>query len=107
MSVDRLDLADVQVLCRVHDSEGSKRKPPKGFRGWYVFPAGLVRSLLWCVYPDPTLANPWHAEVCHASDDEDHFLQKCTGIASQAIWRARPMSEETVEFLAQASDSLS
>ena len=108
MSVDRLDSADVQTLCSVHDAEGMGRVPPKMFYGWYVFSAALVRSADWCVYPEPTCTNSGHAEVCRPNDhDEDNVLQKCTEIASQTIWQARLMSQEAEEFLARASDSLS
>ena len=108
MSVDRLESADIQTLCNLHVAEAVTRKPPQSFHGWYVFVAGLVRSTGWDVNSDPTGANPWHAEVCLPDliEQGDEFLQSCSKVASQASWRARPLSQEDEEFLARATDGL-
>lgn len=108
MSVDRLESADIQILCGVHDAEAVERKPPRSFHGWYVFTAASVRTAGWEANPDPTCANPWHAEVClpNLVEQEDNLLQNCNRIASQASWHERPLSSADEDFLARAADSI-
>ena len=108
MSVDRLESADIQVLCTVHDAEAVVRKPPRIFHGWYVFTVASVRATGWDVQPDPTCVNPWHAEVCLPDllEQEDDLLQNCNRIASQASWRARPLSLGDEEFLSDVGGQL-
>lgn len=117
MSVDRLESADSWSLCNLHDLEGSRRTPPRDFYGWYVFTAALVRSVEWCVVSEPTPENPWHAEVHRqlgTTEQEDHFLQDCNKVASQARWSARligpesarPIKADDEEFLENVSRRL-
>ena len=108
MSVDNLGNADLRILTRLHDSEGTTRKPPRTFHGWYVFNAGVVRTAGWDVCPDRTDENPWHAQVrrLNASEQEDAFDQSCLTIATGSRWQARPMSREDEAFLDEVTRPL-
>ena len=100
-SVDLLDRADHHRLASLHDHEGAVRVPPRTFHGWYVFSADAVRSVGWDAWPDPTLENPWHAEVRKGQigDADDANRQNCEKVAALSLWRDRPMSREDEEFL--------
>ena len=109
MSVDRLDHADIDVLCSLHDQEAANRPSINNFYGWYVITAGLVRSSgMWVEY-SRTTENPWHSLVGLpiAIDEVDDALQTYFNVlASETEWSPRPISSSVQRDIEEASGGL-
>ena len=108
MSVDLLLQSDVQLLTQIHEEEGKGRTPPQRFHGWYVFPVEVVQINNGKIEPDPTLNNPWHANVISPDISEDpdaleHFYGK---IAANSFWQERSFGPALEEFLERVSREL-
>ena len=87
MSVDRLDYADIQELCSIHDCEADHRASVNAFYGWYAFSAELALRLGMTVQFKPTDKNPWHAEVSLPTyNNDDELLTYCNALASESKW---------------------
>ena len=95
MSVDRVDIADLNVLCAVHDNEVVCRTDVERFYGWQTFTAGLAYSSGLSVVNRPTEDNDWHAELWLPEEtygDEDVLLTYCNALASETKWFPRPLA---------------
>jgi hypothetical protein len=111
ISVDRLDHADWDVLCEVHDEAARARGEDRSFYGWFSFTSDLVRSIGLTV--DPTQSedprNLWHADVLVPNYDSrrtDRITEYADALKSESNWTARPLSPTARKDIAQASGGL-
>ena len=110
-SVDRLDFADIEVLCDVHDDDAKSRGENRSFYGWYYFTSDLVRSSGMGVSPTPSedSRNIWHADVTipKFSNAPADFITKCANaLTAESRWQARPLNRMAREDIEQASASI-
>ena len=97
MSVDRLDYADKDVLCKVHDDEAHRRGPDRSFYGWLTFDTSLLRhiGLEVCPTPSTDARNLWHADLVlpgFSTDDQDEITQVAEKLRAMARWEDRPLN---------------
>lgn len=96
MSVDRLDELnsdELQSLVDLHDEGAQRRGPDRSFYGWHIFNVAVVQKAKGEVKATPDLPkNPWHADVCYPTADEDGFTKFCSEIALACCrWLARDL----------------
>lgn len=109
MSVDRLDIADLDMLCDIHDSEATRRTDVQRFYGWQTFTANLAFSSRLSVTHKPTKDNDWHAVVCLPEGefgDEDALLTHCNELASETIWFPRPLFSQVQQEIEDVTSGL-
>ena len=111
VSVDRMDYADVDILCEVHDDEARGRGSNRSFYGWFTFGTELARDISLEVEPtastDPR--NKWHADLMildFASDEGDRILVYAEALKSEAEWRPRPLNSRFREDIEEAIGEL-
>ena len=111
MSVDRLDYADIDVLCEVHDAEALARGSDRSFYGWLTFATELVRHIGLDVEPTPSTdpRNLWHAELAvpdFDTDTDDSVTEYAHALLSESQWQPKPLSRRVREDIEQASEGL-
>lgn len=110
-SADRLDFADLDVLCDVHDDAAKSRGENRSFYGWYSFTSDLVRSNGMDVFPSPSAdpRNLWHADVRIQNFDANHadiITQYADALKSESEWTARPLNRTARKDIEQASGGI-
>ena len=106
MSVDRISVANLEDLVRIHNEEATGRNPARNFHGWYVFSVESVLAEKWQVKAKRTINNPWHALIIRADDEsQDVFEQVCNNIALQSTWENATQSKLD-KFLDRAAKDL-
>ena len=108
MSVDRLDYADKDILCEVHDEEALKRGSDRSFYGWLTFEAVLLRRIGLEVYPTPSTdpRNLWHADLKipnFSEDAKDEISQFAEELRAMAKWEEKPLNRQAREDIENAS----
>ena len=111
MSIDRLDYANIEVLCEVHDDEALARGSDRKFYGWLTFATGFVRQIGLDVEPSPSTdpRNLWHAEITVPDFDPDEFdsvTEYANALMSEYQWQPKPLSRRVREDIEQASEGL-
>ena len=106
MSTDRLDHADIDVLCVVHDEEALGRGSDRQFFGWYTFEASLVRSKGLDAMPTPSTdpRNEWHADVvmlAYSTEKQDQIIAFAAALNAEAKWRPKPLNRQAREDIEQ------
>ena len=111
MSTDRMDYADFEILCVVHDAEALRRVPRRQFHGWYTFEVSLVRDKGLVAIPtastDPR--NEWHADVVvpnYSADKHDQIVAFATAVNAEAKWYPKPLNSQARDDIEQASSGV-
>ena len=98
MSIDRLDYANIEVLCEVHDDEALARGSDRKFYGWLTFATGFVRQIGLDVEPSPSIPETF------GTLSQRHRVCKRIGQSTQ--WKPKPLSRRVREDIEQASEGL-
>ena len=112
VSVDRLDYADKDILCAVHDDEALARGDDRQFYGWYTVGSDLIRSIGLDVVPSPSTdpRNIWHADLSipdFAVEDDDQITEYAESLKSEAKWLRRPLNPRARRDIEQATARIS